>query len=293
MSKFCGVGVALVTPFDGRSEVDRPALERLVDDVTAGGADYLVVGGTTGECSTLDRKEKGEILRLVVDRNAGRLPVVAGFGGNGTRAVIDDLLSADLRGVDGILTVAPYYNKPSQEGLYLHYKAVAEASPVPVMLYNVPGRTGVDLQPETVLRLARDCDRVAAVKEASGSLTRIARLLQDRPEGFDVLTGDDSLALAVAALGGDGAVSVAANVFTEDFCRMFRDARAGRLSSARALHARLFGAMELLFEEGSPAGVKAALHIRGRVQNVLRLPLVPVSDSLYRRLRDTMEEYSL
>lgn len=288
-----GVGVALVTPFTKEGTVDFPALKRLVGSVTAGGADYLVVLGTTAETPTLSSGEKEAVRNAVVEANGGRLPLVIGIGGNNTADVVGHIERFDFTGFDALLSVVPYYNKPSQEGIYRHYKAVAEASPRPVVLYNVPGRTGVNMTAATTLRLARDFDNVAAIKEASGNLSQAAYILRDRPEGFLVISGDDNLTLPMMALGADGIISVAANAFPERFSEMVHAAVRGEFGPASRLHMRLMEAVDALFEEGNPVGIKAALHIRGIVENTLRLPLVPSSDRLHDRLEELIARYDL
>ena len=279
-----GVGIALVTPFTADRAVDYPALERLVEYVTKGGADYLVVLGTTAETPTLSEKEKAEVKACVLRKNAGRLPVVLGLGGNSTADVVEALQGADLLGVDAVLTVTPYYNKPSQEGLYQHYRAVSEASPRPVILYNVPGRTGVNMTAQTTLRIARDCPNVIAVKEASGNLQQAAYIIRDAPEGFAVISGDDNLALSMVALGGAGIISVAANAFPEKFCRMIHLASEGHVKEAAPLHLKMMETVDALFAEGNPVGIKAALGCLGLAANRLRLPLVEASQQLTERL---------
>jgi 4-hydroxy-tetrahydrodipicolinate synthase len=277
---FSGTGVALVTPFQADLSVDYPALQRIIEWVVAGGVDYLVSLGTTGESVTLSPEERHEVLRFTVQQAAGRVPVVAGFGGNDTRALCQSIAAADLSGVQGILSVSPYYNKPTQEGIYAHYRAVDEASPLPVILYNVPGRTGSNISAETSLRLARDGQRIVAIKEASGNFDQLGRLLRDRPEGFAVLSGDDALALPQLGMGIDGVISVIANGWPAAFSQLVRAGLEGRFEQARALHAELMDPTELLFREGNPGGIKCALAHRGLCAEVLRLPCYPVSESL-------------
>lgn len=291
---FSGVGVALVTPFNQSSEVDYAALTRLVASVTQGGVDFLVVMGTTAENVTLSKDEKQSILRHVVNCNGGKLPIVYGIGGNNTAEIINTLKSSDLSGVSGILSVVPYYNKPNQEGIYAHFAAVLEASPLPVILYNVPGRTGVNMTATTTLRLAKAYpSKAVAVKEASGNLGQLAYILKGRPEGFAVLSGDDNLTLATVAMGGQGVISVSANSFSKSFCSMVHTALSGDFSTASAENLKLHAATDMLFEEGNPAGVKAALAHKGILENVLRLPLTPVSEQLNKRIIAEIEQYSL
>jgi 4-hydroxy-tetrahydrodipicolinate synthase len=292
-SNLQGTGVALVTPFDRNKEIDYPALGRLVEHVIAGGADYLVTLGTTAETPTLSSDEKKAIAAFIQKQNAGRLPVVLGVGGNHTEGVIRSLKEYDTEGVEAILSVTPYYNRPSQEGLYQHYRAVAEASPKPVILYNVPGRTGVNLTAETTLRLAHDCPNIAGVKEASCSLSQMAYILRDRPESFLVISGDDNMALPLVALGGDGVISVAANACPEPVCRMVRLCLAGDFVEASRIQLNLLEWIESLFCEGNPVGIKTALALKGRIQNELRLPLVAGSESLHGKIEGLFKKYAL
>ena len=288
-----GVGVALITPFNDNGDVDFEALERLLDRVAAGGAEYLVVLGTTAETPTLSAAEKEAVTKFIVSKNGGRMPVVIGIGGNCTAEVVDHIRHFDFTGIDAVLSVAPYYNKPSQEGIYQHYKAIAGVSPRPVVMYNIPGRTGVNMTAQTVLRLAHDCGNIIGVKEASGNLSQAAYILKDRPEGFAVISGDDSLTVPMAALGGDGIISVAANAFTGKFCRMAHEALDGRFGEASALHMQMIEAIDALFEEGNPVGIKCALSCMGLIRNRLRLPLVRASESLERKMSRLIEENEL
>lgn len=279
-----GVGVALVTPFTEDGAVDYTALTHLVEHVIAGGVDYLVVLGTTAETPTLSQEERKSVVRCVKEVNGGRLPIILGAGGNCTADVVSYLRTGDFDGIDAILSVTPYYNKPSQEGIYQHFKAVAEASPCSVVLYNVPGRTGVNMSPATVLRLVHDCPKIIAVKEASGSLPQAANILKGCPADFAVVSGDDNLTLPMVALGGSGVISVAANVFPEKFCKMVHLALEGRFAEAAPLHLSMMETVDALFAEGNPSGVKAALSCCGLIENRLRLPLVPVSEQLRNRI---------
>lgn len=289
-----GVGVALVTPFTAGGEVDYSALTALLEHVTAGGVDYLVVLGTTGEPATLTAEEKHRVVRHCAAHNPGGLPIVVGIGGNNTAEVIRTMQTFDLSGASAILSVTPYYNKPNQAGLYAHFSAVLEAAPLPVILYNVPGRTGVNMTAETTLRLAHAFPgRAAAVKEASGNLSQAAYILRDRPEGFFVLSGEDNLALATVAMGGDGVISVSANVFPDTFSCMIHAALAGNLRDAARLNLTLHEATDLLFAEGNPVGAKAALSIKGLMENNLRLPLVPASEGLTAKIKAQIDRYGL
>lgn len=288
-----GVGVALVTPFTENGAVDYSALTHLVEHVIAGGVDYLVVLGTTAETPTLSLEERKAVIRCVKEVNGGRLPIVLGAGGNCTADVVSYLRTGDFDGIDAVLSVTPYYNKPSQEGIYQHYKAIAEAAPCSVVLYNVPGRTGVNMQPSTVLRLARDFSNIIAVKEASGSLSQAAYVLKDCPAGFSVISGDDNLTLPMVALGGAGVISVAANVFPEKFCKMVHLALEGRFAEAAPLHLSMMETVDALFAEGNPSGVKAALSCCGLMGNRLRLPLVPVSETLCSKIGSFLKSNDL
>jgi 4-hydroxy-tetrahydrodipicolinate synthase len=292
-NKLQGTGVALVTPFNQDKSIDFPALEKLIEHVIAGGADYLVALGTTAETPTLTGAEKEELAAFIRSRNAGRLPLVLGIGGNNTAEVVRQLEKLDPTGIEAILSVTPYYNRPAQEGLYQHYKAVAEASPRPIILYNVPPRTGVNLTAETTLRLAHGVKNIAAVKEASGSLAQMACILRDRPKGFLVISGDDNMALPLIALGGDGVISVAANAFPEPLCRMVRLCLEGDFAEASKLQMQVLASVESLFCEGNPAGIKSALAVKGMIQNELRLPLVPCSDGHIAKIEGLIRQYGL
>lgn len=285
-----GLGVALVTPFQDNGEVDFDALDLLVDYVTAGGVDYLVALGTTAETPTLFPDERKAVLNRIRRRNGGRLPLVAGMGGNNTAAVVQALQEFDLEGVSAVLSVTPYYNKPSQAGLYAHYRAIAEASPVPVLMYNVPGRTGVNMQAETTLRLARDAENIIGIKEAGGDMKQIAALTAGKPDGFHVISGDDNHALGLIGLGGDGLISVEANVCPRQMAEMIAAALAHEEDYAEEVWQRIAPLGEALFAEGNPAGVKAALASLGILRNRLRLPLVGVSEGLYARISQLMRE---
>lgn len=274
---FNGTGVALVTPFHSNGTIDFGALGRLIDSVIEGGVNYLVALGTTGETPTLSKEEKDEVLAYVVKHNAGRVPVVCGIGGNDTAEVYRALKRMDLSGVDGILMVAPYYNKPTQEGLYQHFKALVLATDKPVILYNVPGRTASNILPQTVLRLANEFKNVVAIKEASGNLVQCLELIQQKPEGFTVLSGDDNLAIAQIAIGMEGIISVAANCWPKQFTGIINAALQNDYEAARKQHYELLTGIDLLFVEGNPAGVKCVLNQSGMCENELRLPLVPVS----------------
>lgn len=281
-----GLGVALVTPFDKDRNIDFRALERLVGYVIDGGVDYLVALGTTAETPTLFQDERTEVLARVKEYAAGRVPVVAGIGGNNTAAVIKAIESCDTEGVSAILSVTPFYNRPSQRGLYEHYKAVAASTDLPVIVYNVPSRTGVNMEPETILRLARDIGNIVAVKEAVGDIGQFEELLEGRPDGFAVISGDDNMALPLIERGGEGVISVAANAFPRQCAGMVGKALAGNTDEAYAVWETIAGMTAALFEEGSPTGIKAALHVRGIIGNYLRLPLVESGAELYDRISE-------
>ena len=272
---FKGLGIALVTPFTASGEVDYKAIQRLVEYQIQNGADFLCILATTGETPCLSAEEKNNIKKLVIETNRGRLPILMGCGGNNTRAVVEELKTSDWTGIDGVLSVCPFYNKPSQEGLYQHFKAIAEASPLPVVLYNVPGRTGINMKSDTTVRLASDCDNIVAIKEASGSLEQVDEIIKNKPERFDVISGDDALTFSMVASGAAGSISVIGNALPKEVSRMIRLEFRGEYESARTIHHRFTELYSLLFVDGNPAGVKALLHEMGFIENVLRLPLVP------------------
>ncbi len=286
MNKFKGTGVALVTPFNSDKSVDFDALRKLVQLQINGGTDFLVVMGTTAESPTLSNEEKEAILEVVIKENAGKLPVVYGVGGNNTAELVKKLQHLP-KGVDGILSVSPYYNKPTQEGIYQHFKAIAEASPVPVILYNVPGRTGSNMLPQTTLRLAQ-LDKIVAVKEASGSMDQIMEIISQAPNGFSVLSGDDAITMPLIACGAVGVISVVANALPEKFSSMVTSSMNGDFSQAKAIHNQLLSITKMFFEEGNPGGVKVALENRGVMTQELRLPLVSVSSELANRINKEM-----
>lgn len=272
---FKGLGVALITPFTKNGEVDYSSLKRLVEYQIQNGADFLCILATTSEAPCLSNEEKQKIEDLIVDINSKRVPILMGCGGNNTKAVVEDLQTLDLTGIDGVLSVCPYYNKPSQEGLYRHFMTISEASPLPVVLYNVPGRTGVNLKPETTVRLANDSKNIVAIKEASGSLEQVDEIIKNKPADFDVLSGDDALTFSMVASGAAGAISVIGNALPKEFSRMIRLEFKGEYEPARKIHHSFTELYSLLFVDGNPAGVKALLHEMGFIENVLRLPLVP------------------
>jgi 4-hydroxy-tetrahydrodipicolinate synthase len=276
-SKLSGTGVALVTPFHKQGTIDFGSLELLIEHTVGNGVDYLVVLGTTGEAATLSKDEKNALVGFVKDVVNKRVPLVQGIGGYNTQEVVDQLRSSDLDGIDAILSVTPYYNKPTQRGLYLHYKHIASASPVPVILYNVPGRTSVNMKAETTLELAREFENIIAVKEASGNFGQIMEIIRNRPKGFMVISGDDAITMPLIAAGADGVISVVANAYPLTFSRMVKAALNGNLEEARKLHYQLLPFIDSLFADGSPGGIKAALEVMKLVPNNLRLPVVKVN----------------
>ena len=286
---FRGLGIALVTPFTSDGQVDYKSLKRLVEYQIDNGADFLCILATTGETPCLTQDEKDKITQLVKDVNHGRLPILKGCGGNNTAAVVEELRTADWSGIDGILSVCPYYNKPSQEGLYQHFKAISEASPLPVVLYNVPGRTGINLKPETTVRLANDCENIVAVKEASGSLEQVDEIIKNKPQRFDVLSGDDALTFSMVARGAAGVISVIGNALPKEFSRMIRLEFQGEYEPARKIHHMFTELYSLLFVDGNPAGVKALLHEMGFIENQLRLPLVPTKVSTLQKMAEILK----
>ena len=290
---FKGLGIALITPFTQEGAVDYEALTRLVDYQLANGADFLCILATTGETPCLTAEEKHTIKELIVKRAGGRVPILMGCGGNNTAAVVNELKSADLSGIDGILSVCPFYNKPSQEGLYQHFKAIAAATQLPVVLYNVPGRTGINMKAETTVRLARDCQNIVAIKEASGNLQQVDEIIKNKPDDFDVISGDDALTYPMVACGAVGVISVIGNALPKEFSRMIRLEFNNEFAAARKIHYKFIDLYSLLFVDGNPAGVKALLHEMGFIENVLRLPLVPTRVTTLRRMSEILKELKL
>ena len=284
---FKGTGIALVTPFKNDFSVDVEALEHIVTHVIDNGADFLVVLGTTSEAPTLTSEEKQLVINTILMTNKGRLPVMLGMGGNNTQAVVESIKAQDFEGIDGILSVVPYYNKPNQRGMKAHFEAVADASPVPVVVYNVPGRVGVNLQAATCVELAQH-PNIVAVKEASGNLQQIMEILRDKPADFDVLSGDDAITQPLMALGATGVISVAANAYTNQFSRMMRAMKEGKTAEALRLHFAMLKMNQLIFADGNPAGIKCLMSHIGLCQNVLRLPLVKANEKVE---ADIIEEW--
>lgn len=286
---FKGLGIALVTPFALDGSVDYDVLKNLLDYQLKNGADFFCILATTGETPTLTKDEKQKIKELVVEKVGDKVPILIGCGGNNTADVVNELQTADFSGIDGILSVCPYYNKPSQEGLYQHFKAIAGATNMPVVLYNVPGRTGVNLKAETTVRLARDCENIVAIKEASGSLEQVDEIIKNKPDGFDVISGDDALTFPMIACGAAGVISVIGNALPKEFSRMIRLEMKGEIESARKIHHKFTDLFNLLFVDGNPAGVKAMLHEMGMIENVLRLPLVPTRLTTMQKISDCLK----
>lgn len=290
MNKLKGMGVALITPFKTDGSVDFDALGQLVEFQVKNNADYLVVLGTTAETPTLTDDEKKQVTRFVVDAVAGRVPLVLGCGGNNTLALVNTLRTTDFTGIDAILCVTPYYNKPSQEGLYRHFAEVAKASPLPIVLYNVPGRTGINMLASTTLRLANEFSNIVAIKEASGDFSQIDDIIKAKPKHFSVISGDDGITFPLITLGAVGVISVIGNAFPKEFSRMVRLALNGDYENARTIHHKFNVLIKLLFVEGNPAGVKSMLAEMGFIQNVLRLPLVPNTIKTYEKIRQVLKE---
>lgn len=291
MEAFIGTGVALVTPFKEDLSVDTNALSALVKDQIANGIEYLVVLGTTAESATLSKKEKELVKTVIKEANQGKLPLVLGMGGNDTAGLVEELMTEDVEGFDAILSVSPFYNKPTQEGIYQHFKAVAEASPLPVILYNVPGRTASNILPETINRIARDFKNVIGVKEAAGDIVQAMKLISLVPEDFLVISGDDMITLPMTLAGGKGVISVIGQGLPKEFSEMVRLGLAGKVEAAYKLHYRIAPSIDMIFAEGNPAGIKAMLHKRELVQNNLRLPLVKASDALYAKISAFVENF--
>lgn len=292
-NKFKGLGVALVTPFKPTGEVDYTALRRLLDYQLAGGIDFLCVLGTTSEAPCLTDDEKQRIKDIVRERVQGQVPILLGCGGNNTAAIVHSLQHDDFTGIDGILSVCPYYNKPSQEGLYQHFHAIAHSTTLPVVLYNVPGRVGVNMTAETTLRLAYDCDNIVAIKEASGNFTQIDDIIKNKPANFDVISGDDGITFPLITLGAVGVISVIGNALPKEFSRMVRLALQGDYAAARHIHHQFTELFKLLFVDGNPAGVKAMLNSMGLIDNELRLPLVPARITTMGEIAAIVKELNL
>lgn len=288
MNKFGGTGVAMITPFMEDGSIDWNSLTRTIQHLIHGKVEYIVVLGTTGESATLSPEEKHQVFRFVAEKNEGRVPLVAGIGGNYTQAVLEGYKKIDLEGYDAILTVSPYYNKPNQSGLYQHYKALNDAAPLPVIMYNVPGRTGMNVSAETTVRIAEDCKNIIATKEASGNFDQIMQIIKYKPAGFEVISGDDGIALPMIACGASGVISVVANAYPLLFSDMIRLCLKGDFAVARPLHYQLTDIINTMFAEGSPSGLKAYMSELGICSNTFRLPVVGVSDVLREKIKKLM-----
>jgi 4-hydroxy-tetrahydrodipicolinate synthase len=288
-NKFTGTGIAIVTPFEADGKIDWVSFKKLVNFWIDAKVEYLVVLGTTGESATIHGKEKQEVFSFVNDATEGRVPLVAGIGGNDTHEVLEGFKTFDLKGYDAILSVSPYYNKPNQEGLYQHYKALDAATPLPVIMYNVPGRTGMNVTADTQLRIAHDCKNIFATKEASGNFDQISQLIKYKPADFMVISGDDGITLPMIALGADGVISVVANAYPKGFAEMIRYCLAGKFTDAQKQHYRYTDIISSMFAEGSPSGVKAYMAEMGLCQNTFRLPVVSVSEKLHTKIKELMK----
>ena len=287
---FKGLGIALITPFTSEGRVDYDALKRLIEYQLANGADFLCILATTGEAPCLTQQERDDITAFIRERVAGRVPILKYCGGNNTAAVVEEIKTTDWTGIDGILSICPYYNKPSQEGIYQHFKAIAEVSPLPIVLYNVPGRTGVNMKPETIVRLANDFTNIVGVKEASGSMEQVDEIIKNKPHRFDVISGDDALTFSMVASGAAGVISVIGNALPKEFSRMIRLEFNGEYEPARKIHHKFTELYSLLFIDGNPAGCKALLNDMGMIENVLRLPLVPTTITTKEKMAAILKE---
>ena len=290
---FKGLGIALVTPFNEDGSVDYQSLKRLVEYQLNNGADFLCILVTTSETPTLSKEEKAEIKKFIVEFVNGRVPIMIGCGGYNTAAIVEELKTGDFTGIDGILSICPYYNKPSQEGLYQHFKAISAATKLPIILYNVPGRTGVNMTAATTVRLAKDCNNIVAIKEASGNLEQINEIIKNKPSTFDVISGDDALTFPMISCGAVGVISVIGNALPKEFSKMIRLQFKGEYEPARKIHHKFIDLFSLLFVDGNPAGVKAMLHEMGMIKNVLRLPLVPTRISTLQKMSEIMKELKI
>lgn len=287
---FKGLGIALITPFTLEGKVDYKSLRRLLDYQLANGADFLCILATTGEAPCLTKEEKEELTSFINGVVGGRIPILKYCGGNNTAAVVDEIKTTDWTGIDGILSICPYYNKPSQDGLYQHFKAIAEVSPLPIVLYNVPGRTGINMKAETTVKLAKDFSNIVAIKEACGSLEQVDEIIKNKPDNFDVISGDDALTFSMIASGAAGVISVIGNALPKEFSRMIRLEFNGEYEPARKIHHMFTELYSLLFVDGNPAGCKALLNDMGMIENVLRLPLVPTTITTKQKMADILKE---
>lgn len=291
MQKFVGTGVALITPFKKDLSVDYTALRKLVNFNIENGINYLVINGTTGESATITKEEKNKIIDVIIEENNGRIPLVLGIGGNNTQLVVEELQTRDLSRIDGILSVAPYYSKPTQEGFYQHYKAVSKATEKPIILYNVPGRTAKNMEPATILRLANDFENIVGVKEAAGIQQQYYKLLKDKPEYFLIISGDDDLALGVTLAGGSGVISVIGQAYPKEFSRMINLGLEAKSKEAFEIHYKLSEIVDLIFAENNPSGIKAVLQELNICENYVRLPLVPATAELQAKISEFVKNF--
>jgi len=291
-SKFLGTGVALVTPFKSDLSVDYDALKKIVTYNIENGVEYLVISGTTAESATITKQEKKEITEAIIEINQGRVPLVLGIGGNNTAAIIEEIKTTDLSNIDAILSVSPYYTKPTQEGIYQHFKVISEACPVDILLYNVPGRTSKNIEPDTIVRLANDFSNIIGVKEAGNSTAQYLQILKNKPEDFLVISGDDDLALGVMLAGGSGVISVIGQGFPKEFSEMIRLGLKGEAKAAYKLHYRLMDVVDYIFEENNPAGIKAVFEALNLCESTVRLPLVVASDALKKKINQFVAEFN-
>ena len=289
---FLGTGVALITPFRKQETIDFSKLESLINNVVNNGVDYVVALGTTSEAATMTETERHALQDFIVETVGGRCPIMLGLGGNNTLAITDTIANTNFDGISGILSVAPYYNKPNQRGLAQHFKQISEVSPVPVVIYNVPGRTGVNIAADTTLQLAEECPNIIGIKEASGNIAQVMQILRNKPEKFIVISGDDSLTYPMLTLGASGVISVIANALPKEMSSMVKYAMKGDLKKALPLHYKMLPLMNAIFEEGNPAGIKALVEIEGYANNVLRMPLVKVSKPLYNKISSLDDEFN-
>ena len=290
---FKGLGIALITPFNEDGSVDYPTLSKLVEYQLKNGADFLCILATTGETPCLTADEKKQIKDTIVSTVHGRVPILMGCGGNNTAAIVEELKTGDFSGIDGVLSICPYYNKPSQEGLYQHFKAISAATKLPRVLYNVPGRTGVNMTAATTVRLARDCKNIVAIKEASGNLEQVDEIIKNKPSSFDVISGDDALTFPMISCGAVGVISVIGNALPKEFSKMIRLEFKGEYEAARKIHHRFTDLFSLLFVDGNPAGVKCVLSEMGMIKNILRLPLVPTRITTMQRISEILKELKI
>ncbi len=290
-SKFLGTGVALITPFKSDLSIDHDALTNIVNFNIDNGTDYLVICGTTAESVTITKQEKKDVIETIIKANNGKLPLVLGIGGNNTMEVIEEIKTTNFSGIDAILSVSPYYTKPTQEGIYQHFKAISQASPIPVILYNVPGRTSKNMEPETTLRLANDFQNIIGIKEACNNVAQYLKLLKDKPEDFLIISGDDDLALGVVLAGGAGVISVIGQAFPKDFSNMIRLGLKGEAKEAYKLHFKLMDVIGYIFEENNPSGIKVVFEALNLSRDTVRLPLVPASNQLKAKITDFVNQY--